>query len=244
MKNSITVLLFGCLSLALPIQAQKPGAVRSIDVGFSAGRMGRGTASVSYLFDWHPGSTGKFSIGTGVRFTFFRGATLTYITAPAKLTSGSTSPLIFFKENIPENLDTLYVGSSRMIASNFLISLGYDFNSSWAFRFNIDALGATTGSARPATFVGNDNAGGAVGTIARPTGFNVLLVSDNDRGTLNSEMFVRYRSGENWFLRLGAQFIFTEYTTSTKLQQFPELNDRFRNKSLMAAIGVTYQFHK
>jgi len=40
---------------------------------------------------------------------------------------------------------------------------------------------------------------------------------------------------------LGAQFLFTEYTTSTKVQQLPEQNDRFRNKSLLLCLGISWR---
>jgi hypothetical protein len=72
----------------------------------------------------------------------------------------------------------------------------------------------------------------------KPTAFNVLLISDNDHGTLNSELYAKYYFNEDWGIKIGAQFLFTEYTTDTEVQQFPEPNDRFRNKSLMLAIGV------
>ena len=73
---------------------------------------------------------------------------------------------------------------------------------------------------------------------AHPTPFNVLLISDNDRGTLNSELYANYFLNEKWGLKLAGQFLFTEYTTQYEIQQYPEANDRFRNKSLLLAIGV------
>jgi hypothetical protein len=76
---------------------------------------------------------------------------------------------------------------------------------------------------------------------AKPTSLNLLLVSDNDKGSLNSELFARYLIGEKWGIKGGVQFLFSEYTTDTELQQFPEPNDRFRNKSLMFSAGVSYK---
>jgi hypothetical protein len=54
-------------------------------------------------------------------------------------------------------------------------------------------------------------------------------------------LYLKYYWSEKWGAKLGAQFLFTEYTTNTEIQQFPEPNDRFRNKSLMVAFGVTYK---
>ena len=78
-------------------------------------------------------------------------------------------------------------------------------------------------------------------TSASPTPFNILLVSDNDRGSLNSEFYGKYLLNEKWAVKLGAQFLFTEYTTQTKVQQFPQANDRFRNKPLLLCVGVRYK---
>jgi len=73
---------------------------------------------------------------------------------------------------------------------------------------------------------------------SKPTAFNVLLISDNDRGSLNSELYGKYYLNDTWGIKLGVQFLFTEYTTDTEVQQFPEPNDRFRNKSLLLAFGI------
>jgi hypothetical protein len=75
-----------------------------------------------------------------------------------------------------------------------------------------------------------------------PTSFNGLGIGDNDHGSLNSEFYARYFFKDLWAVKIGFQYLFTEYTTNTNVQQFPELNDRFRNKSSMISIGVTRQF--
>jgi hypothetical protein len=64
-----------------------------------------------------------------------------------------------------------------------------------------------------------------------------LLTSDNDIGSLNSEILVKYWFNPKWALKAGASFSFTEYTTANKL--YLE-NDRFRNKSLQAMVGISY----
>ncbi|MDZ7646567.1 MAG: hypothetical protein U5K54_04975 [Cytophagales bacterium] len=43
-------------------------------------------------------------------------------------------------------------------------------------------------------------------------------------------------------LKVAYQYLFTEYTTDTEVQQLPEPNDRFRNKSSMLSVGITKQF--
>jgi hypothetical protein len=104
--------------------------------------------------------------------------------------------------------------------------------------FNIDLIGFSFGGSKKGNYI-NGFEGGMEN--ASPTEFNILLISDNDNGSLNSELYLKYYWNEKWGAKLGAQFLFTEYTTHTEIQQFPEPNDRFRNKSLMVAFGVTYK---
>ena len=106
-------------------------------------------------------------------------------------------------------------------------------------RFNIDAIGFSFGKSTTGNYIN-----GAQGSVesSQPTAFNVLLISDNDRGSLNSAFFGRYLLNKKWGIKGGVQFLFTEYTTDTEVQQFPEPNDRFRNKSLMFMLGASYKF--
>jgi hypothetical protein len=61
---------------------------------------------------------------------------------------------------------------------------------------------------------------------------------------LNSEYFALYNFNKKWGAKLGFQFLFTEYTTSSKIQTTTsgDKNDRFRNKSSEISLGATYQF--
>ena len=54
---------------------------------------------------------------------------------------------------------------------------------------------------------------------------------------LNSELYFRYWFNQKWAIRAGATFLFTEYTTDKKLRLD---NDRWRNKSLMGLVGITF----
>jgi hypothetical protein len=68
-------------------------------------------------------------------------------------------------------------------------------------------------------------------------------MGDNDRGNLNSELYVRYFFTDAWAVKIGLQNLFTEYTTNSKVQQFPESNDRFRNKSMLMSLGISHSFN-
>ncbi len=199
----------------------------------------QGSFSLAFVHNWQLGASRKFEVGVGGRFTSYIAANQYYVTAPAELTSESTSPFIIFKDNVTANMDTFLVKSPQINSLNLSIHLGYQLGKKISAGFNIDAIGLSFGGSRSGNYIN-----GPVGkvTTATPTTFNLLLVSDNDRGSLNSEFYLRYAVRGPWSVKFGAQFLFTEYTTATKVQQFPQENDRFRNKSLLFCIGVGYKF--
>jgi hypothetical protein len=200
------------------------------------------TTSLSYRYLWNFGKKKQWQMGTGVRLTNNFGRKNYYITAPAKLTSGKTGPSVFFAEQILPNIDSIYLNKSQVNALNITVNFGYKINDKFSVGFDIDAIGFSFGGKQSTTYFGNG--GSVAGTNAKPTGFNILLVSDNDRGSLNSEFFGQYNINKKWSAKLGFQFLFTEYTTDTKVQTTPtgEKNDRFRNKSGEISLGATYKF--
>ena len=200
----------------------------------------QGTLSILYVHNWRIGSSKRLGFGLGARFTSYLGANQYYITAPAELTSESTSPLIFFKENIEANIDSLLIESPQTNSINASINIDYRISPKLTVGFNIDAIGFSFGATKKGNYINGTQ--GKI-TEASPTAFNVLLISDNDRGSLNSELYFKYLYTNKWAIKTAAQFLFTEYTTETKVQQFPSPNDRFRNKSLLLAVGISYQLN-
>src|SRR5688572_31783977 len=89
MKNLVVVIL---VLSTLPSSAQQQKSFNYGELTFGAGSY-RGTASISATHQWQVGKSKKFGIGVGARFTSFLGSNLYYITAPAKLTSGTEGPL-------------------------------------------------------------------------------------------------------------------------------------------------------
>jgi hypothetical protein len=227
--------IIGCFILVGSVTAYSQSEVNAtIGIGKE-----EGTLSVAYGKDWGVFKSKKFGIGLGLRFTSYLGANQYYRTAPAKLTSGKTGPLVLFSPDIEENIDTFLIKSPQVNSLNLMINLRYKFNEKILVGFNIDAIGFSFGGRKNGNYINGFE--GAM-TNAKPTSFNILLTSDNDRGSLNSELYVKYFLDEKWGVRAAAQFHFTEYTTDVEIQQNPKPNDRFRNKSLMIAFGVTYQF--
>lgn len=178
----------------------------------------------------------RFKIGYGLRFNSQFGKKLYYSTAPAKLTSKASGPQVLFSEIYPENIDTLYVFTTQNNSLNASINLQYTIKNKFDIGFNIDALGFSFGGKVNGKYIAYQSPVKNTSQQAKPTPYNVLLVSDNDIGMLNSELYGRYWFNK-WAIKFGASFLFTEYTTNNKLRLD---NTRFRNKALMGMIGLTF----
>ncbi len=215
--------------------AQQKSSTNSIDLGLAFGSS-QGTFTGDYIHNWRPGKKQKFEVGIGGRLTTYVGSNQYYSTAPADITSGSTGPGVFFKENIVANMDTFLIAKPRVLAVNAMINLAYRLSEKFTLGFNIDVIGFSVGSEKTGNYINGSQ--GQI-TTGKPSPFNLLLVSDNDLGSLNSEFYGKYKVNEKLSVKAGFQFLFTEYTTSTEVQQFPEPNDRFRNKSGMFTAGVS-----
>ncbi len=234
------IFLFTCLvyfiRYSVPAQAQS-ATNKFVDLNLGIGDS-EGTLAFSFNYDWGLGLRKKIAVGFAGRLTSYLGKNQYYTTAPAKLTSGSSGPGVLFKENIEANMDTLLIKTSQLNSFNLALTLGYNLSDKFMLRFNIDAIGFTFGKSVNGNYIN-----GMQGSreSASPTAFNLLLISDNDKGSLNSELFARYLLNDEFGIIVGVQFLFTEFTTDSEVQQVPEPNDRFRNKSLMFSAGVSYK---
>jgi hypothetical protein len=226
------------LALPLAMMAQKkPATSQTIDLGFSIGN--EFAVSASYFHNWKLWKKKKFEVGVGGRFSAFFGKDLYYTTAPARLTSGRTGPLVFFTEDIEANIDTLLLQKPNTNSVNLAVELGYNISSKLFVAFNIDVIGFTFGKKfNDGLYIRNNN--GTTGISGKVAPFNILLISDNDRGSLSSELYLRYKFNKRWGIHGGVSFDFSEYKTDSEVQQSPSPNDRFRYKSAGALVGVTW----
>lgn len=223
---SLVVLIAATLTFSNAQEIAK--RISSIDATTAFGQdIYSGAVSWNQTFGF--GSANKFRIGYGVRLSTVQGSNLLFTTAPAKLAADL------------DKVDTLTLPSASPIALNALINIGYQFNAKFKVGFNIDVVGLGFGSNTSAVFTSSDNSNGQFPTTleAKPTSANLLLVGNKDIGQLKSELFVAYGVSERLWLKGGLDFTFSEYTTSRKLTQD---NDRFRNKSMMLLLGVSYVF--
>ncbi|PWJ58788.1 putative outer membrane protein [Dyadobacter jejuensis] len=243
-----TSLLLVCLSLwlTLPSLGQSTHDASPLKVVDFAATVGsaNGTVALSYVHNWRLGKKKRIEAGIGARLTTAFGKKLDYTTAgPASLTRSFTTPfLIFFAGQQTENWDTLSVQRPLVNALNLTVNLGYNFNSRLSAGFNIDLIGASFGRSSSAILQSNGNL--RTEPSAKPTVFNVLLTGDHDRGSLNSEFFLKYKINSNWGVRAIYQFLFTEYQTQDIVQIAGDGTeiDRFRNKANNFGLGLTYQF--
>ena len=214
-----------------------PSTFKIIDLDGAIGDT-QGTLTLSFNLDRNFGKRQRLVAGLGARFTSYLGKNQYYITAPAELTSGSTGLGVIFKENIDANIDTFLIKKAQVNSLNLVVTFGYNVSLKLLLRFNIDVIGFSFGKSANGNYINGSE--GAMES-SDPTPFNLLLVSDNDKGSLNSEFFARYLLNHKWGVKGGIQFHFTEYTTDTEVQQQPAPNDRFRNKSLMFMAGVSFK---
>jgi hypothetical protein len=238
---SVCILLIFLLPAAL--YAQKDFAAYQsfshLELALSA-RGGQGAAALSGAKLYGFGQKKRFKAGFGLRFTSYFGNDQDFVTAPARLTSGKTGPTVIFTEDIPANFDTLFLPNSQINFLNATIFLQYSLLPRLDVGFNIDAIGFSVGGEQTGTFRALQSDEASLHNTrqsAKPTSFNLLLSSDNDIGSLNSEFFLRYWVKPAWAVKVGYTFLFAEYTTN---QELTYDNDRFRNKAGMFMVGLTY----
>jgi long-subunit fatty acid transport protein len=218
-----TLLFFSFIFLSFGAMAQNG---TSFELGGAIGSSVN-SISASGFQNFGIGSKKKFYIGTGVRFTSFFGSNVNFTTAPADLTADD------------KNVDTLLAPSPSISSLNLTINLGYKISEKLEVGFNIDAIGISFGPTGMPSYIRN---GKSVPSSASPTSPNILLVGDNDKGSLNSQLFVRYKLSDHLGLKVAYQYLFNELTTTTKVQTIPSANDRFRAKSGMVYVGLNYNF--
>lgn len=223
------------LFVSYSLSAQYDKNQRSLDLAVAFGPAV--SPSVSFQKLYGLGKSHRFKVGWGVRLNTFFSGQKNYITAPARLTSGRQSIVAFFTENIAGNLDTLQLTKTALGSLNSTIVLQYSFRK-LDVGFNIDAFGFTFGGKQSGKFIANEsNSLNNITQTARPTPFNLLLISDSDIGSLNSELYFRYRVNNLFAIRGGASFQFIEYKTE---QTLTFENDRFRHKALLPFLAVSF----
>lgn len=190
------------------------------------------------------GEKKKLELGYGVRVTSFIGANKYYTTAPAKYTSPVQNLGTLFSETLEHNIDTITTATSITNSLNLAIYIQYKVTTRLSVGFNIDAIGFSFGPSRKFNIISSSfDAGQAPVQKGSPTAFNLLLTSDNDIGSLNSEFYAGFGITKKLSVKAGLTFLFSEYRTGNQLS-FDNgriMNDRYRYKSAMALVGICLQ---
>lgn len=186
----------------------------------------------------------NLKVGYGVRFTSFVAANKFYVTAPAKYTSPVQGLGTIFSKTIQENIDTITTPTANTNSLNAVIYIEYAILKKIDVGFNIDVVGFSFGSEKDFNIISSSfDPNQPPLQRGSPTRLNLLLTSDNDIGSLNSEFFVRYWVKEKVGLRAGMTFLFSEYRLRNDLS-FDSgriMNDRYRYKATMIMAGITYK---
>lgn len=237
MKKILLVLLSFYALASYGQYAQKQ---ESIDFSVAFGQSF--APSFSYQKLYALGQNKRFKIGWGLRANALFGGEKNYRTAPARLTSGQSSIFALFSDDLVGNIDTLRLSKTTLGSFNAKIVLQYSFRK-FDIGFNIDAIGVSFGENQTGKFISAESASlNNTTQVAKPSTFNLLLISDSDLGSLNSELYASYHLNTKWNLRSGLSFQFLEYKTD-RLLTFE--NDRFRHKILQPFLAISYQIcHK
>jgi hypothetical protein len=213
-------------------QAQIPKTIENFDMAFAIGaKNSTPLFSGAFSFNRTHGllKSKKLRLGYGLRFIGFGSSgNVDYITAPYRLTKD------------PDKIDTLVVNKPTTLSLNASLHIEYIIIPRLKIGFNIDAVGIGFGQIRKDNnFISSNNSGQFEMTpFARPTTLNALLIGDRDWGQLGSEFFASFAIIPNkLWLRTGMNFTFSEYTTE---QRLTDDNNRFRNKSLMGFLAISY----
>jgi hypothetical protein len=226
------------LAMSLGLISMNSFAIDQFSVNTAAGANEQQvSADVSRL--WNISGT-KLFLGTGIRGTSQWSSGQTFKTAPANLTTGSEGPQVLLAPDKKKNIDELTLKNTQVTSLNLAFYILYQYSEKWGFGTNIDVVGGSFGKTAHGHYNPRSDDGSYPSNVtARPAGFNLLLISDNDFGSLNSEFFIKRRLDEVWSLKFGANFAFSEYKTSKTLRNG---NDRFRHKSLLPTLGLSRVF--
>ncbi len=184
------------------------------------------------------GKNGNLKIGYGLRFNTYFATNQNYLTAPAKITGASDF-------DAAKDYDTVVFKKAQSNSINLALYFQYTFFKKLDIGFNIDAVGFSfganqTGDYSTSKYLPNTSVlKFSTTTDAKPTQLNALLVGDNDLGMLSSELMARYWLNDKFAIKAGLNYLFTEYTTEKLLRG--GTNDRYRNKSAMVMLGITYK---
>jgi hypothetical protein len=182
-----------------------------------------GAGSLGYAAMYGFGDSQRLRIGGGIRLN---------------LALGITDSVPYLSKSYKDTLDNSY-RDSLLVEKPFLGSanlgfyISYDINDRWEIGASTDLVGFGFGGNKNALLIN------ALTGVTVPTEVEVrsLVRLPKVRGTLNNEVFVGYKFNPRWRLRVGVQYLLTEYLTPRK---FFNDNDIYKNKAILGFVGLTF----
>ncbi len=222
------LMLFVCanLSFGQMVKVKKPKTISHWQHRFSAtlglgNQIGAGSLGYAAMYGF--GDSQRLRIGGGIRLNLALGITdsVPYCSKVYKDTLNNS-----FR-------DSLLVEKPFLGSANLGFYISYDINDRWEIGASTDLVGFGFGSKKNA-FLINSLTQDTLSTEAEIRSFVRL---PKVRGTLNNEVFVGYKFNPRWRLRVGIQYLLTEYLTPEK---FFNDNDIYKNKAILGFIGITF----
>ncbi|WP_338793641.1 hypothetical protein [Bernardetia sp. MNP-M8] len=182
-----------------------------------------GAGSLGYAAMYGFGESQRFRIGAGVRVNLVLGLTdsVPYCSEKYKDSSGNSYR------------DSLLVEKPFLGSANLGFYMSYDINDRWEIGASTDLVGFGFGSKKKAFLINSLTKD----TLSTEAEVRSLVQLPKVRGTLNNELFVGYKFNPRWRLRVGIQYLLTEYLTPEK---FFNDNDEYRNNTILGFIGITF----
>ncbi len=177
----------------------------------------------------------KLHLGLGARAGYMNGSGLNFITAPAKHSHNQDA------------IDTIRVKKSHFILVNLNLNASYHFTPQLSLGANFDFFGFSFGNKQSSDFypslASQTEASPRLAEsniLVKPSRNDFYLIGKNSKGSLFSEVFVRYTFKERYAVKVGYAILTSEYSTQKRVGY--KDNYRFRNISGQVMIGIGYHF--
>lgn len=182
-----------------------------------------GAGSLGYATMYGFGDSQRLRIGGGIRLNLALGITdsVPYRSATYRDTLDNAYR------------DTLLVEKPFLGSANLGFYISYDINDRWEIGASTDLVGFGFGGNRNALLIN----GITRDTLSVEAEVRSLVSAYKIRGTLNNEIFVGYKFNPRWRLRLGMQYLLTEYLTPRKIFNN---NNVFKNRGVLGFIAITF----
>jgi hypothetical protein len=164
----------------------------------------------------------RIRLGAGLRFNMANVIDRTFVTAfPARPEGGS--------------YDSLFLDDHTIYSLNLTFNADISFTRWLDAGMNIDVVGVSFGETSDASYQSATFSPSASTEQANPELLNVFLFGRNDRGSLNSQFYLRFWPGENFFVKAGFSIYHIIENTSNTLNFS---NNRFFTDANMGFVSL------